>query len=82
METRCADLARELRERGERLDRVDEEMEAMSRELDRVSAREREHEALREKVRRLQDEGVISGGEEDGEGDENSAPRRGGWFGL
>ena len=82
VETRCADLARELRERGERLDRVDAEMEAMSRELDRVSAREREHEALREKVRRLQDEGVISGGEEDGEGDENSAPRRGGWFGL
>ena len=81
-ETRCADLARELRERGERLDRVDAEVEAMSRELDRVLASEREHEALREKVRRLQDEGVISGGENDRDGDEKTTPRRGGWFGL
>lgn len=65
-----------------KVDHINREVDAMTRELDRVLATQTDHDRLQERVKELEgDVASANPGKGDGAADESPPPKRG-WFGL
>lgn len=90
LEQQKADLEGKLQAETAKVAHINKEVDAMTRELDRVLAVEREHAALQERVRELEENRAPGRGENENEpagdgdvSDGSPAPKRStGWFGL
>jgi hypothetical protein len=79
LEAQKTDLENKLKDETAKVDHINREVDGMTRELDRVLATQRDHDALQERVKELENGG---GGGEDSGGEDSPRPNKRGWFGL